>query len=43
MRTALGVVLRGRYDTNYPDNVAGIDGRNPKWQLDLLGVASCEN
>jgi len=27
-------------DSNYPDNVAGEDGRNPIWQLERLG--GCE-
>jgi hypothetical protein len=29
----LGVYL---LDSNYPDNIAGDNGRNPKWQLSLL-------
>lgn len=31
----LGIWLQ---DSNYPDNVAGLDGRNPKWSLKRLGA-----
>jgi hypothetical protein len=30
----LGVWL---HDTNYPDNVTGVDGRNPRWRIERLG------
>jgi hypothetical protein len=30
----LGVWL---HDTNYPDNITGVDGRNPRWRLERIG------